>query len=161
MFTIFVAILIAKQSMNLLPRVFRYALWERHSNFYHIRVAHKYWREVRFPMLFGMGPVSWLSNRPLHPNMYTGWVRSKFQCSPHMLCIAFYSLFFPHYSSQPPFNFLGIIAQNNAFKAHNDSIAISIPALKYWMSNSGCSRKYSLRIPSHRGLCPSDYYLCP
>ena len=94
MFTIFVAILIAKQSMNLLPRVFRYALWERPSDFYHTRVAHKSWRDVKFPMLFGMGPVSWLLYRYLHPNIYTGWVGCEFQCSPHEVCIAFCSLVF-------------------------------------------------------------------
>ena len=94
MFTILVANLVTKQSMNLLPRVFRYALSERHSDFHHKRVAHKYWRDVRFPMLFGMGPVSWLLYRYLHPKIYTGWVRCEFQCSPHEVCIAFCSLFF-------------------------------------------------------------------
>ena len=49
--------------------------------------------------------------------------------------------------------FLGITAHNYPFKAHNDSTGTRLPALKYWMSNSRCSRKYSLRIPSHGGLC--------
>ena len=99
MFTILVTNLITKQSMNLLPRVFRYALWGRHSDFYHTRVAHKNRRDVRFPMLFGMGPFSSLLDRSLHPQIYTDWVRSEFQCSPHEVCIAFCSLFF---KSNPP-----------------------------------------------------------
>ena len=71
------------QSINLLPRVFRYALCERHSDFYHRRVAHKSWRDVRFPMLFGMGLVNKFPLRSLHPNTTTAWIRSEFQCLPH------------------------------------------------------------------------------
>ena len=59
-----------------------------------------------------------------------------------------------HFFSPAHFIFLGITAQNNPFKAHNDSTRTRLPALKYWMSNSRCSRKYKLRIPSHGGLCP-------
>ena len=41
--------------------------------FFTQKLAHKYRRIVKFPMLSGMGPVNWLLDRFLHPNIRT-WV---------------------------------------------------------------------------------------
>ena len=58
-----------KASMNLLPRLFRHALWERTTKYFTQKGAHKYARLVKFPMLFGMEPVKLLTCRALHPNV--------------------------------------------------------------------------------------------
>ena len=152
------AIFVAKIWFQSYLWMFRYALWERPSDFQHTRVAHKFWRDVKFPKLSGMGPVNKLLLKFLHPNICTQ-VGLGVKCSVHHMKYALHSAFC--FFSQPPFISLGITAQNNPSKAHNDSIETRIPTWKWGMSNSRCSRKCSLRIPSHIGFCPFDMLYAP
>ena len=64
-------------------------------------------------MLFGMELVNWFRERFLHPNLFRGWVRCEIQCSPHHICMNSATYFLSH----SPFIYLGLLAQNNPFKA--------------------------------------------
>ena len=82
---------------------------ERNTPIFTTRVAHKSWRDVKYPMLFGMGPVSWLSFRHLHPNICTR-VGLGVKCYIHKWNALHSALY---YLSHPCFISLGIMAQNN------------------------------------------------
>ena len=78
-------------------------------------------------MLSGMGPMNWLSFRYLHPNIYT-WVGLGVNFNVHHMKYALHSALF--FFSPPHIIFLGIIAQNNPFKAHSDSTKDKVTRFK-------------------------------
>ena len=79
-------------SMNLLQGVSVLLIESLH--FLTPKGAYKFWRFVKFPMLFGMRPVSWFLEKDLRPEVHTR-IRFtvKLKTSPHQVCIAFFSLF--------------------------------------------------------------------
>ena len=106
------------------PKGVRYALWERHSDFYHTRAAHRSWRDVRFPKMSGMGPVNWLYCRYLHPNVCSRvGLEVNFNVHHMKYALHFALCFF----GQPPSISLWITIQNNPFKASDDSIETRLP----------------------------------
>ena len=89
--------------MILLPKVFTHALRERQSNFLTQKWAHNSWRDVKFPMPSGMGPVNRLLKRSLHP--YTHTRRGGFSVKLNVHCMSyalllFFFLLIPHSSTR-------------------------------------------------------------
>ena len=68
-----------------------------------MKMAHKFVRDVKFPMLLGMGPVRLLFPSSLHPIHKRGLCRCEILCSPRQVYIAFYIWIL----SQTPFHLIG------------------------------------------------------
>ena len=77
-----------KASMNLLQEV--WGLLIEFLQFLKPKGAHNNIRDVKFPMLFGMAPVSWLNPRFLHPNILT-WVGFGVKFNVHHIKYALHS----------------------------------------------------------------------
>ena len=154
MFAIFVANLWFQSIHESSPKDIQTCLVRENLNFSTHKGAHKYRRDVKFPMLFGMELVKRLWSRPLHPNIHTE-VGFGIKFNVHHIKYALYSALYFQVIIHS-----GLAAQNYPFKADNNSIETRIPTWKWRMSNSRWFRKCSLRIPSHRGL-PLRYALCP
>ena len=109
------------------PRIFSmvWGLVIESLQFLKSKGAHKFWRFVKFPILFGMGPVSRLPKRYLHPNVHTQVrVGVKFKVN-HIKCALHSTLCF---KVPPSKNLL------YGLSPHEESLQFLTPkgAYKYW-----------------------------